>query len=251
MAIKMSANRVLTGRELAEAKRMEKLEKIRDAKKASSSKGSGLRVTKVSGNKKSKAVKPKLTGREAAEAKQMEMAEKVRKDRKAAKAKKAVSSPTSARKRSSVPIKANLTRKESAGVVPKLGTAKRKADALKRKKEMDSLEKKLKGIVSSLKNPEKTLTAAETRLINNKNQPLSTFQMLIKQIKDMAKSNMNMGGMMSKKKMGYLSGGQTKLDKNKDGKISGADFKLMNKGGMYKKGKSGYMYGGMTKKKKK
>ena len=249
MAIKISANRVLTGRELAEAKRMEKLEKIRDAKKASKTKSKGLSMTP---RPVKKAVKPKLTGREAAEAKQMEMAEKVRKDRKAAKAKKAVSSPTSARKRSSVPIKANLTRKESAGVVPKLGTAKRKADALKRKKEMDSLEKKLKGIVSSLKNPEKKkLTAAETRLINNKNQPLSTFQMLIKQIKNMAKSNMNMGGMMSKKKMGYLSGGQTKLDKNKDGKISGADFKMMNRGGMSKKGKSGYMYGGMTKKKKK
>tara|TARA_R110001599_G_C12041310_1_gene641181 strand:- start:36 stop:782 length:747 start_codon:yes stop_codon:yes gene_type:complete len=248
MAIKISANRVLTGRELAEAKRMEKLEKIRDAKKASKTKSKGLSMTP---RPVKKAVKPKLTGREAAEAKQMEMAEKVRKDRKAAKAKKAVSSPTSARKRSSVPIKANLTRKESAGVVPKLGTAKRKADALKRKKEMDSLEKKLKGIVSSLKNPEKTLTAAETRLINNKNQPLSTFQMLIKQIKDMAKSNMNMGGMMSKKKSGYMSGGQSKLDKTKDGKISAADFKLMNKGGMSKKGKSGYMYGGMTKKKKK
>ena len=61
----------------------------------------------------------------------------------------------------------------------------------------------------------------------------------------------NMGGMMSKKKMGYMSGGQSKLDKTKDGKISGADFKMMNKGGMSKKGKSGYMYGGMTKKKKK
>jgi len=61
----------------------------------------------------------------------------------------------------------------------------------------------------------------------------------------------NMGGMMSKKKMGYMSGGQSKLDKTKDGKISAADFKMMNKGGMSKKGKSGYMYGGMTKSKKK
>jgi len=61
----------------------------------------------------------------------------------------------------------------------------------------------------------------------------------------------NMGGMMSKKKMGYMSGGQSKLDKTKDGKISDADFKMMNKGGMSKKGKSGYMYGGMTKSKKK
>jgi len=33
------------------------------------------------------------------------------------------------------------------------------------------------------------------------------------------------------KKDGGLIGGQTKLDKNKDGKISGADFKMMNHGG--------------------
>ena len=33
-----------------------------------------------------------------------------------------------------------------------------------------------------------------------------------------------------------LKGGQKKLDKNKDGKISGADFKLMKKGGRVKNG---------------
>ena len=32
-------------------------------------------------------------------------------------------------------------------------------------------------------------------------------------------------------KSGGLVGGQKKLDKNKDGKISGADFKMMRKGG--------------------
>ena len=32
-----------------------------------------------------------------------------------------------------------------------------------------------------------------------------------------------------------LVGGQKKLDKNKDGKISGADFKMMKKGGSAKK----------------
>ena len=31
-----------------------------------------------------------------------------------------------------------------------------------------------------------------------------------------------------------LKGGQKKLDKNKDGKLSGADFKLMKKGGKKK-----------------
>ena len=31
------------------------------------------------------------------------------------------------------------------------------------------------------------------------------------------------------KKPGFLKGGQVKLDKNKDGKISGQDFKMMKK----------------------
>ena len=250
MGVKLSANQRLSGRELAEAKRQDKLEKIREAKKASKTKGNGLRVTKVSGNKKPKAVKPKLTGREAAEAKQMEMAEKIRKDRRAVKGRSAgMGGPKPASKTTKKP--ATVRKRSSLDKLEKLqlfGPDKKAA----RKKEMDSLEKKLKGIVSSLKNPKKkVLTAAETRLINNKNQPLSTFQMLIKQIKDMAKNNMNMGGMMGKKKMGYMYGGQAKLDKNNNKKIDAQDFEMMNKGGMSKKGKSGYMYGGMTKKKKK
>ena len=249
MGAKISANQVLTGRDLAEAKRREKLEKIRVAKKASKAKKSGLSMTP---SPVKKAVKPKLTGRDAVEAKQMEKLEKIRKDRKAAKAKNTGTSITDKQKRTQTTKKPAAVRKRSSlDKLEKLqlfGPDKKAA----RKKEMDSLEKRLKGIVSSLKNPKKkVLTAAETRLINNKNQPLSTFQMLIKQIKDMTRNNMNMGGMMSKKKSGYMSGGQSKLDKNKDGKISGADFKLMNKGGMSKKGKSGYMYGGMTKSKKK
>ena len=32
---------------------------------------------------------------------------------------------------------------------------------------------------------------------------------------------------MYKKKKKYLKGGQVKLDKNKDGKLSGIDFKMM------------------------
>jgi hypothetical protein len=47
------------------------------------------------------------------------------------------------------------------------------------------------------------------------------------------------GGMMPKYKDGgkmYLKGGQVKLDKNKDGKISGEDFKMMKK----------YQVGGVT-----
>ena len=40
-----------------------------------------------------------------------------------------------------------------------------------------------------------------------------------------------MGSMTEKKKfsMGMMYGGQAKLDKNKDGKISGKDFKMMRK----------------------
>ena len=65
-----------------------------------------------------------------------------------------------------------------------------------------------------------------------------------------------------KKKAGYkaggskLKGGQTKLDMNKDGKLSGADFKMMQNGGkMMAKGmdmmnKVMMKYGGKKKKKK-
>tara|TARA_R100000988_G_scaffold103500_1_gene83100 strand:+ start:3018 stop:4511 length:1494 start_codon:yes stop_codon:yes gene_type:complete len=48
-----------------------------------------------------------------------------------------------------------------------------------------------------------------------------------KQIEKMKK--MNKGGNMTIPN--YLVGGQVKLDKNKDGKISGADFKMMDEGG--------------------
>jgi|TARA_A100001015_G_C14609794_1_gene563766 hypothetical protein len=36
--------------------------------------------------------------------------------------------------------------------------------------------------------------------------------------------------------MEVLKGGQKKLDKNKDGELSGADFKMMKKGGKAKRG---------------
>ena len=45
------------------------------------------------------------------------------------------------------------------------------------------------------------------------------------------------GGEVQKMEAGGLVGGQVKLDKNKDGKISGADFKMMEKGGAVKKKK--------------
>jgi len=54
------------------------------------------------------------------------------------------------------------------------------------------------------------------------------------------------GGRVKKMKGGGLTGGQHKLDKNKDGKISGEDFKMMEYGGTVKK----MNYGGKVKKMK-
>lgn len=61
--------------------------------------------------------------------------------------------------------------------------------------------------------------------------------------------------MYGKKKKEYLKGGQVKLDMNKDGKLTGADFKMLgNKkmmmGGMINADKE-FMYGGMMKSDKK
>ncbi len=47
--------------------------------------------------------------------------------------------------------------------------------------------------------------------------------------------------MRKKYNSGQLVGGQKKLDKNKDGRISGEDFKLMSKGG-----RAGFRKGGDT-----
>lgn len=46
-----------------------------------------------------------------------------------------------------------------------------------------------------------------------------------------------------KKESGGLIGGQKKLDKNKDGKISGEDFKMMNHGGVVMPGRGGKFKG--------
>ena len=48
---------------------------------------------------------------------------------------------------------------------------------------------------------------------------------------------MKKGGEVQKMEAGGLVGDQVKLDKNKDGKISGADFKMMEKGGAVRKKK--------------
>ena len=54
--------------------------------------------------------------------------------------------------------------------------------------------------------------------------------------------------MRSYYKNGNLVGGQKKLDKNKDGKISGDDFAMMNKGGRVKKSMGGGLYENIHKK---
>ena len=54
--------------------------------------------------------------------------------------------------------------------------------------------------------------------------------------------------MRSYYKKGNLVGGQKKLDKNKDGKISGDDFAMMNKGGRVKKSMGGGLYENIHKK---
>jgi len=53
------------------------------------------------------------------------------------------------------------------------------------------------------------------------------------------------GGKVQKLEGGGLTGGQEKLDKNKDGKISGEDFKLMEDGGPVKMGSGGGICRGM------
>ena len=66
-----------------------------------------------------------------------------------------------------------------------------------------------------------------------------------------------MRGMKKRMNKGGLTGGQKKLDKNKDGTISGEDFKLMKaKGGsvkkrVKKKKRAKAMGGGMMKKRMK
>lgn len=52
------------------------------------------------------------------------------------------------------------------------------------------------------------------------------------------------GGKVKKMESGGLVGGQVKLDKNKDGKISGEDFRMMSYGGAVKKMKYGGKVGG-------
>jgi len=81
------------------------------------------------------------------------------------------------------------------------------------------------------------------------NPPIGKPVIRKKKAGKMVKKKSYAAGKMVKKKMmskGKLVGGQAKLDKNSDGKISGEDFKMMYGGGMTKKK---MMAGGGVKKK--
>ena len=191
-------------------------------------------------------------GREAQEAKLQKQLEKLRK--------KAKSKPSKTKK----PLKMD---RES---VEKRRQAKLEEIRLQRKaeKQMKSIKAELKklnqpkGLYSKDKLEKLQMfgkkkkskpKVTEMGLINDKMVPIEEYNIIMDTRRALGK---NKGGMMQKKNkktMGYLKGGQVKLDKNKDGKISGADFKMMNKGGMMPKNKNygkaygkAYRAGGMT-----
>lgn len=167
--------------------------------------------------KKTNKAKPLKMDRESVEKRRMEELDRLRKEYKDKKQKKSIAKENE---------KLSKTRNRSS---------------------LDKLEK-----VSMLgKKKPKTVKVTELKMFKGEMIPKKEYDLIMATRKALGK---NKGGIMyGKKKMGYLSGGQTKLDKNKDGKISGADFKMMNRGGMSKKGMSDYRGGGMfynSKKKK-
>jgi len=167
--------------------------------------------------KKTNKAKPLKMDRESVEKRRMEELDRLRKEYKDKKQKKSIAKENE---------KLSKTRNRSS---------------------LDKLEK-----VSMLgKKNKKADKVTELKMFKGEMIPKKEYDLIMATRKALGK---NKGGIMyGKKKMGYLSGGQTKLDKNKDGKISGADFKMMNRGGMSKKGMSDYRGGGMfynSKKKK-
>ena len=120
-----------------------------------------------------------------------------------------------------------ITKKQYGGKVQKMeggGTALNPDDLLK--------------VIEQLK---------EQGRVVGKGQELSSSQN--KKIADSFEANFNKlfgkkyGGLIKKMKLGGLIGGQKKLDKNKDGKISGDDFAMMEMGGKVEE----YGHGGSVK----
>ena len=120
-----------------------------------------------------------------------------------------------------------ITKKQYGGKVQKMeggGTALNPDDLLK--------------VIEQLK---------EQGRVVGKGQELSSSQN--KKIADSFEANFNKlfgkkyGGLIKKMKLGGLIGGQKKLDKNKDGEISGDDFAMMEMGGKVEE----YGHGGSVK----
>jgi type VI protein secretion system component VasK len=118
------------------------------------------------------------------------------------------------------------------------------------KKQYGGKVQKMEGGGSAL-NPDELLKVIEQLKeqgrVAGKGQELSSSQN--KKIADSFEANFNKlfgkkyGGLIKKMKLGGLIGGQKKLDKNKDGKISGDDFAMMEMGGKVEE----YGHGGSVK----
>ena len=185
-------------------------------------------------------------GREAQEAKLQKQLEKLRKQAKSKPSKKPLKMDReSVEKRRQAKLEEIRLQRKAEKQMKSIKAELKKLNQPKGLYSKDKLEK-LQMFGKKKKSKPKV---TEMGLINDKMVPIEEYNIIMDTRRALGK---NKGGMMQKKNkktMGYLKGGQVKLDKNKDGKISGADFKMMNKGGMMPKNKNygkAYRAGGMT-----
>ena len=190
-------------------------------------------------------------GREEEEAKRQRRLEKLRKEakkkKKTNKAKPLKMDRESVEKRRMEEL--DRLRKEYKDKKQKKSIAKEN-EKLSRTRNRSSLDKLEKVSMLGKKN-KKADKVFELKMFKGEMIPKKEYDLIMATRKALGK---NKGGIMyGKKKMGYMSGGQSKLDKNNNNKIDAQDFKMMNRGGMSKKGMSDYRGGGMfynSKKKK-
>ena len=190
-------------------------------------------------------------GREEEEAKRQRRLEKLRKEakkkKKTNKAKPLKMDRESVEKRRMEEL--DRLRKEYKDKKQKKSIAKEN-EKLSRTRNRSSLDKLEKVSMFGKKN-KKADKVTELKMFKGEMIPKKEYDLIMATRKALGK---NKGGIMyGKKKMGYMSGGQSKLDKNNNNKIDAQDFKMMNRGGMSKKGMSDYRGGGMfynSKKKK-
>jgi len=190
-------------------------------------------------------------GREEEEAKRQRRLEKLRKEakkkKKTNKAKPLKMDRESVEKRRMEEL--DRLRKEYKDKKQKKSIAKEN-EKLSKTRNRSSLDKLEKVSMFGKKN-KKADKVTELKMFKGEMIPKKEYDLIMATRKALGK---NKGGIMyGKKKMGYMSGGQSKLDKNNNNKIDAQDFKMMNRGGMSKKGMSDYRGGGMfynSKKKK-